>query len=184
MSHEAEWLTAADSSCWLDAYSCQSLSIAHVPPPTSSSLFSGPAATPPSACFLSSAPGWDSLYGHHLASLPPPSSDWLPPGGQSLRRHSVTGGMCTCASAAHLRLMDLPACAEPHECVSCGTSSAPLWRRDATGAHLCNSCSVQERTNNRPLLRPKRRAVRCTPHTHTHTHTYSRTAFVSGDYFC
>ncbi|XP_054465484.1 erythroid transcription factor [Anoplopoma fimbria] len=46
------------------------------------------------------------------------------------------------------------------ECVSCGSSSAPLWMRDSSGRHLCNTCSLQQQTNNRPLLRPKRRAVR------------------------
>ncbi|XP_044066219.1 cyclin-dependent kinase 20 isoform X2 [Siniperca chuatsi] len=140
MSHEAEWLTAAShqfisSSHWLDDSSCQSLSSAYIPPPPSSSLYGNPALTPPSTCLLSSTPGWTSYYGN---LHPAPSSDWAAPGSLSWGRGSVP---------------------EQRECVSCGTSSAPLWRRDAAGAHLCNSCSLQQKTNNRPLLRPKRRAT-------------------------
>uniref|UniRef100_A0A3Q3K0A8 GATA-type domain-containing protein n=1 Tax=Monopterus albus TaxID=43700 RepID=A0A3Q3K0A8_MONAL len=47
----------------------------------------------------------------------------------------------------------------PRECVCCGTSSASLWRRDATGRYLCHTCSLQHKPNNRPVLRPKRRTV-------------------------
>ncbi|KAI9515456.1 hypothetical protein NQZ68_024959 [Dissostichus eleginoides] len=47
---------------------------------------------------------------------------------------------------------------EQRVCVSCGTSSAPLWRRDAAGRHLCNTCGLRQKPNNKPLLRPKRRA--------------------------
>uniref|UniRef100_A0A3Q0R4F8 GATA-type domain-containing protein n=1 Tax=Amphilophus citrinellus TaxID=61819 RepID=A0A3Q0R4F8_AMPCI len=43
------------------------------------------------------------------------------------------------------------------ECVSCGTRSASLWRRDAAGRLLCNTCSLRQEANNTPLLRPKRR---------------------------
>ncbi|XP_005750479.1 erythroid transcription factor isoform X2 [Pundamilia nyererei] len=49
---------------------------------------------------------------------------------------------------------------EQRECVSCGTQSAPLWRRDAAGRLLCNTCSLGQEANNTPLLRPKRRASR------------------------
>ncbi|XP_047444741.1 erythroid transcription factor, partial [Mugil cephalus] len=47
------------------------------------------------------------------------------------------------------------------ECVSCGTSSAPLWKRDAAGGHLCYTCSLRQETEDTPLLRPKRTAVVC-----------------------
>ncbi|XP_037552872.1 GATA-binding factor 1-B-like [Nematolebias whitei] len=44
--------------------------------------------------------------------------------------------------------------------MSCGSSSAPLWRRAAAGQHLCYTCSrKQEVGGNEPLLRPRRRAV-------------------------
>uniref|UniRef100_A0A3Q1K840 GATA-type domain-containing protein n=1 Tax=Anabas testudineus TaxID=64144 RepID=A0A3Q1K840_ANATE len=48
---------------------------------------------------------------------------------------------------------------EQRECVSCGTSSALLWTRDSASRHLCNTCSLQQKDNNRPLLRPKRRTT-------------------------
>lgn len=63
-------------------------------------------------------------------------------------------------------------CSEQRECVSCWTSSAPLWTRDSAGRHLCNTCSLQQKTNDRPLLRPKRRAVRLLMlHQTSNTHT-------------
>uniref|UniRef100_A0A4W6FZM4 GATA-type domain-containing protein n=1 Tax=Lates calcarifer TaxID=8187 RepID=A0A4W6FZM4_LATCA len=116
---------------WLD----DSLSSAYVPPPPSSSLYGNPALTTPPTCLLTSTPGWNSCYGNLYPML---SGDWVLPGGQSWGRD------------------DLP---EQRECVSCGTSSAPLWRRDAAGRHLCNTCSLQLKTSNRPLLRPKRRTT-------------------------
>ncbi|XP_051281576.1 GATA-binding factor 2 isoform X4 [Dicentrarchus labrax] len=140
MSHEAEQLTAASdqfqcSSFWLDDYSCESLSSAYVPPPPSS-LYGVPAMTPPPTCLFSSTFGWNGYYGNLYPSSPSP--DWPLPGSKPWGRGIVP---------------------EQRECVSCGTSSAPLWRRDAAGGHLCNTCSVQQKTTNRPLLRPKRRAV-------------------------
>ncbi|KAI3357923.1 hypothetical protein L3Q82_016311, partial [Scortum barcoo] len=136
MSHEAEGLMVAShhfsSSHWLDDSSCQSLSSACVPPPPSASSYSELALTPPPTCLFSSTPGWNCYYDNFHPSFS--AIDWPSLGSLSWGRGRVP---------------------EQRECVSCGTSSAPLWRRDTAGAHLCNTCSIQQR--NTPLLRPKRR---------------------------
>ncbi|XP_017259845.1 transcription factor GATA-3-like isoform X2 [Kryptolebias marmoratus] len=119
-------------SPWLDDLSCQSFSSAYSLPP-SSALYGHLALTPPPDFLLSSASEWSRFYGD---SFSPPSSsagDW-----SSADRCSP----------------------EQRVCVSCGVSSAPLWRRDSAGKHLCYTCSrKQEVSRNTPLLRPKRRAA-------------------------
>uniref|UniRef100_W5NB85 GATA binding protein 2a n=1 Tax=Lepisosteus oculatus TaxID=7918 RepID=W5NB85_LEPOC len=71
------------------------------------------------------------------------------------------GGLLSGASSSFTPKMKSKArsCSEGRECVNCGATSTPLWRRDGTGHYLCNACGLYHKMNgqNRPLIKPKRR---------------------------
>jgi uncharacterized Zn finger protein (UPF0148 family) len=54
-----------------------------------------------------------------------------------------------------------PKVKDGRQCVNCGCTSTPLWRRDNAGNYLCNACGLYHKMNgtNRPLVKPKNSRV-------------------------
>ena len=85
---------------------------------------------------------------------------WKPVPEDKCRRRSESGTSFT-AAVLILPPLSFAFTADGRECINCGATSTPLWRRDGSGHYLCNACGLYHKMNgsNRPLIKPKRRLV-------------------------
>ncbi|CAN8018871.1 unnamed protein product [Ixodes persulcatus] len=123
------------------------LAKAPLPPPAGY----GQAAKPRTKGRSSAGGGTSSSGGGSRRELPLP----FPSLDQTTAPYFWNGGQALASGPRS----DISAFGEGRECVNCGATSTPLWRRDGTGHYLCNACGLYHKMNgqNRPLIKPKRR---------------------------
>ena len=126
--------------------------------------FSQPWTTAASAVGSSptSPPSAGGLTGASCLLAPSPSSA----GSLSPARPCSIGTPPATTTAGHnihndFVLPSFPPVKESRQCVNCGVSATPLWRRDPAGNYLCNACGLYHKMNgvNRPLVKPKNTRV-------------------------
>ncbi|AWP03343.1 putative GATA-binding factor 2-like [Scophthalmus maximus] len=119
-----------------------------------------------SSSFLNLTPAAGSMYTaspHSHPHMLNPYSSYMtgPQEYSSAALYSSPGAWISPSYSPKLRNKMRISTPEARECVNCGATATPLWRRDGTGHYLCNACGLYHKMNgqNRPLIRPKKRLI-------------------------